>query len=259
MTLMGLKAALRPIVPVSLLRAKKIVHHYLFDEERTVPLDVLRYWPSRYGRAATTALADQIEHIHSAMRCAHTHEEAVAIVRAILALNDLVPGVIVEAGCFKGGSTAKLSLAARLAGRPLLVFDSFEGLPAPNKTVGDFNESKSFFAGEYAGTLEEVKANVTRLGIIETCEFHKGWFDDTLPKLKNKVAVAFVDVDLSSSVATCLRYLYPLLSPGGTIFSHDGHIPTCVQTIRDWAKSASPTPHLRGLGNRKLVMIEKPR
>src|SRR5690606_19018518 len=39
------------------------------------------------------------------------------------------PGVLVEAGCFKGGSTAKLSLLAELAGRELVVFDSFEGLP----------------------------------------------------------------------------------------------------------------------------------
>ena len=40
-----------------------------------------------------------------------------------------VPGVIVEAGAFKGVSTAKISHLAAMQSRRLLVFDSFGGLP----------------------------------------------------------------------------------------------------------------------------------
>jgi O-methyltransferase len=39
------------------------------------------------------------------------------------------PGVVVEPGCYKGSSTAKFSLIARKAGRDLVVFDSFQGIP----------------------------------------------------------------------------------------------------------------------------------
>ena len=39
-------------------------------------------------------------------------------------------GVVVECGCFRGGTTANLSLACQVVGRELYVYDSFEGLPA---------------------------------------------------------------------------------------------------------------------------------
>ena len=42
-----------------------------------------------------------------------------------------VEGVVVECGCFMGGSTANLSLACEITGRRLIVYDSFEGLPPP--------------------------------------------------------------------------------------------------------------------------------
>jgi len=59
----------------------------------------------------------------------HTQQEILSFIRAILSLPSETKGVVVEAGCFKGSSTAKFSLAASLAGRTLVVFDSFEGIP----------------------------------------------------------------------------------------------------------------------------------
>ena len=38
-------------------------------------------------------------------------------------------GCIVEAGVYKGGSGAKFSIFAKLVGRRLILFDSFESLP----------------------------------------------------------------------------------------------------------------------------------
>src|SRR4051812_9781728 len=51
--------------------------------------------------------------------CEHTQGEMLAVARAVFAADPAVPGVVVEAGCYKGGSTAKLSIAAKLAGRTL--------------------------------------------------------------------------------------------------------------------------------------------
>ena len=38
-------------------------------------------------------------------------------------------GVVVECGCWQGGSTVNLSLICDIVGRRLVVYDSFEGLP----------------------------------------------------------------------------------------------------------------------------------
>ena len=254
----SLKDAIRPLVPKSVLDAKRKFHYYFVDNERSVPLDVLRFDPRLpFSRADRTWLADQMEAAHTGIHCAHTHSEIVAVVTEILRMPKSVPGVVLEAGCFKGGSTAKLSLATKLAGRKLLVYDSFEGLPGV-----DEQERDQFSQGDYSGALEEVKNNVGKHGALEVCQFIRGWFDQTMPALATPVVVAFVDVDLRDSLETCLNYIYPLLVPGGAIFSHDGHLPICVDLMRDpqfWKRFNEPAPEFDGLGTRKLVRLRKPR
>jgi O-methyltransferase len=253
-----LKNTIRPLVPKSVLDAKRKFHYWVVDEERSVPLDVLRYDPRLpFPRTVRKELADKMEVAHEKLRCAHTHSEAVAIVSEILRVPSSTRGVVLEAGCFKGGSTAKLSLATKLIGRKLLVYDSFEGLP----DVMDVEKDR-FSQGEYSGALEEVKKNVGSYGSLEVCEFIRGWFDQTMPNLTEPVVVAFVDVDLRDSLETCLTYIYPRLVPGGTIFSHDGHLPICVDLMKDasfWNRFKEPAPEFEGLGTRKLVKIRKPK
>ena len=201
---------------------------------------------------------------HAGINCAHTHHEIVSMIDVILALPSSRPGCIVEAGCFKGGSTAKLSIAAKIAGRKLVVFDSFEGLP-DNRESHDhdiFGLGVQFEGGKYSGQLAEVAFNVERFGEPSVCEFRKGWFEDSMPDFHEPVALAFLDVDLASSTRTCLRYLYPLLTPGCSIFSHDGHLPLCIQAMDDsefWEREVGfPKPAIPGLGKKKLIRIIKP-
>jgi O-methyltransferase len=121
----------------------------------------------------------------------------------------------VECGTFKGGTAASLSLACRLVGRKLVICDSFEGLPpADPRDRG----AAGYHAGQYAGALEEVKANIARYGDISVCEFVKGWFEDTLPDLADPIALAFLDVDLDASLNTCVLNLWPRLVDEGYIF-----------------------------------------
>src|ERR1039457_2830071 len=63
------------------------------------------------------------------VHCEHSEAQFLLIASAILNLPAALAGCIVEAGCFKGGSTAKLSALARILGRKLVTFDSFEGIP----------------------------------------------------------------------------------------------------------------------------------
>jgi O-methyltransferase len=125
------------------------------------------------------------------------------------------PGCVIECGTWKGGSAANLSLVCKITGRRLLIYDSFEGLPEGNPKD---RESKFYNRGDYCGTLEEVKANIRRYGDLGSCQFFKGWFSDTLPELSSTVFLAFLDVDLETSLDTCIRCIWPRLADEGYIF-----------------------------------------
>jgi O-methyltransferase len=191
----------------------------------------------------------------------HTHSELLQIVTDILSFPGSSKGCIVEAGCFKGGSTIKLSIAAKLTNRRLFVFDSFSGLPdnveQHDKTI--FGNKINFCEGKYSGSIEEVKTNVEQFGEFDACTFVKGWFEQTMIDFRESVAVAFLDVDLASSTRTCLKHLYPLLIPGGVIYSQDGHIPLVIAVLDDenfWNYEVGVTkPRIEGLHERKLVRI----
>lgn len=126
-----------------------------------------------------------------------------------------VPGVLVEAGCWKGGTTANLSLVAEVVGRDLLVYDSFEGLPAP--APGD-RWAHALGEGAFRGELEEVKANVEAWGAIDRCVFRKGWFSETMGDHHEPVVAAFVDVDHQASMHQCVLGLWPHLIDSGYFF-----------------------------------------
>ncbi len=156
------------------------------------------------------------------------------LARQILTIPASVAGAVVECGCWKGASTANLSLACEIAGRELIVCDSFEGLPEDDAVTHDYPHLKVFGhyeAGMYVGRLEEVKENITRYGSIDVCRFVKGFFSDTLPDLSEPIALAFLDVDLVSSLRDCIKYLWPLLNEGGLIYTDD----SCdMETVRPW-------------------------
>jgi O-methyltransferase len=199
-----------------------------------------------------------------ALPCPHSEAQIFAFINAILKAPSNLPGCVVEAGCFKGTSTAKFSLAARAAGRQLIVFDSFEGMPVHDErhSTNMFGRPVSFPPGSYCGKLQEVERNLERFGAPEVCRLVKGWFEETMPGFAQPVVAAYIDVDLVSSTRTCLRQLYPLLVPGGVLFSQDGHLPLVVNLLRDeqfWTNDIGcPPPPIYGLGTHKLVRILKP-
>lgn len=147
---------------------------------------------------------------------------------SILELPAHVRGAVVECGSYKGGTSAILSLACSRSGRALHIFDSFCGLPAPtaaddhHRLVGEALRHV-YQEGSWAGSVEEVRQNIQRYGNIKLVEFHRGFFEDTLPKFNSPVSLAFCDVDLRASLETCVRYLWPLLSNGAMFFTHEAH------------------------------------
>ena len=185
---------------------------------------------------------------------------------AILSVPIGFEGCIVEAGCFKGISSARFSHIAKLTRRRFVIFDSFEGLPENDekheKSIMGHSIEGWFTKGKYAGSLEEVKRNISRYGYAEPCEFRKGWLENMLPHFRLPVAAAYIDVDLASSTKTCLQNLYSLLSPGGAIVSQDGDFPLVINVFKEWLASFDPKtqsmPRIEGLGISKMVKIVKP-
>lgn len=193
----------------------------------------------------------------------HTHEQILNYIQTILSLSQNSKGVVVEAGCYKGSSTAKFSLAADIVGKELVVFDSFQGIPDNDEPHerNIFGGPASFKKGQYCGTLDEVKKNVSRFGKINRCRFVPGWFDDTLPSFNEPVSAIYLDVDLAASTRTCLKYLYPLLESGGVLYSQDGHLPLVIDVFDDdnfWLSEVGcKRPQILGLGEKKLIKIIK--
>ena len=135
-----------------------------------------------------------------------------------------VKGSFAEFGCFKGFSTAKLSYACSLLKIPMLVFDSFEGLPP--------SSSEFYKAGDFAGSIDEVRDNVKSFGAIDSVTFHKGFFSDSLKRVNiPPLMTIWMDVDLFSS-ATDVMTIANNLNKHGAIFSHE-----CTAVIFWMAKS----------------------
>jgi len=152
------------------------------------------------------------------IRTQTSYKSHLAMALKILETSPDVPGDIVECGTWKGGSAANLSCVCKIVGRKLLIYDSFEGLP--EGIQGD-RQAKFYKKGDYCGTLEEVKKNISGYGEIESCEFVKGWFRETLPHLNSPILLAFLDVDLEASLDTCVRYIWPNLVERGYIFTDE--------------------------------------
>lgn len=151
--------------------------------------------------------------------------EQLVLAGAILEIPPGKPGAIAEFGCYKGLSSAVISIVARYIGRRLIVFDSFEGLPEPVETVHSVTSGKvvEYTKGSYSGTLEEVRSLVAQFGEIDQVEFVKGFFCDTLPTrpADERYALVFEDADLIESVRDVLQHAWPRLQPDCIFFSHE--------------------------------------
>jgi O-methyltransferase len=257
--LVRLKAFMRAVLPVRVLRTvprrrelRACVSLLLEDTPNASLLDKIRIIVTLYI-------------VSFSIESPHTQDEIISFIRTMLTLPAQSRGVVVEAGCFKGSSTAKFSMAAKLAGRTLVVFDSFEGIPENDEAHerNIFGEDATFKKGDYCGSIETVRRNVARYGEVNSCRFIKGWFDETLSDFREPIAAIYLDVDLASSTRTCISYLYPLLEKGGSLYSQDGHLPLVIDVFEDddfWrGKVGCRKPDVQGLGGSRLIRVVKQR
>jgi O-methyltransferase len=181
---------------------------------------------------------------------AHKPVEMASICRALLEAEARAGEVVVEAGCWRGGSSAKLSILCKMLGHELWVYDSFEGVEPMSATdrAGQYD-----FSGEYAAGEHVVRENVTRYGEPHICRLHKGWFSETLARpVDRPVKVAYIDCDLAKGTREALGGTVPSLTPDGWIFSQDSHIAPVWAMLTDpgfWHGFGKPSPTIERLGH----------
>ena len=156
------------------------------------------------------------------------------------ALEDGVPGDLLEAGVWRGG--ACILMAAVLAAhgvtdRRVFVADSFQGLPPPDakaypQDAGDRHYERAYLRV----SREEVEDNFRRYGLLsDRIVFLEGWFSETLPAAPvDQLAVLRVDGDMYASTTEVLVSMYPKLAPGGFCVIDDYALPACRQATEDF-------------------------
>lgn len=127
-------------------------------------------------------------------------------------------GEVWECGVYRGGSALVLAEAASPA--RVRLFDTFQGLPAPDPER-DFHRE-----GDFGDTsLDRVAALFT---IHAHVILHPGTIPETFAGLESRrISLLHLDVDLYPSVKAGLEWCYPRMLPTGAIVIDDYGFPSC--------------------------------
>lgn len=161
------------------------------------------------------------------------------------ASTDAMHGAFVECGSCNGGTGAILAHVAAKDGRPVWLFDSFEGLPEPKPQDG---ERAKAWVGECLGQEAMVREVLSRVGArADRVRIVKGWFDDTLgPAETGPIALLHLDADWYESTMTILNNFYDRVVPGGyLVFDDYGHWPGCRRALDEFLANRGLSPTLR--------------
>jgi O-methyltransferase len=164
-------------------------------------------------------------------------------------IDEDVPGVIVEAGCWKGGMCfAMLLVQQKVYGcirKPVHAFDSFQGLPPPRPIDGQAalnwasDKSAPTYYDNCKADLDEFGNNANRLGVDVYA--HPGLFKDTLPSWKHDVALLRVDCDWFDATTEVLNRLDPKVSTGGRTIIDDYYAwDGCAHAVHEYLSDCIP-------------------
>lgn len=136
--------------------------------------------------------------------------------------------VMVEAGCWNGGSSSKFSIICKMLGYQLYIYDSFQGVESTDQEGWDFS-------GEYRATQEVVKSNIVKYGEIDVCRFFPGWFSETLARnpVSAPVHAVYIDCDLAIGSSQVLEGVMPNICHDSIIWSQDYHIKPVREVFND--------------------------
>jgi hypothetical protein len=158
-----------------------------------------------------------------------------------------LPGDVIECGVFQGATSILMArlMDLRQSDKKLWLFDSFEGLPEPDRRV---DASPRFQKGGWSAGRAEVEALLATHNVLQRCVIHEGWFSETLPKLAGdqRFCFAYIDADLYSSTVDCLKQLWSRLGTGSVAVFDDYHHPSggVRKAVDDWLVGTGEILHV---------------
>jgi predicted O-methyltransferase YrrM len=159
-----------------------------------------------------------------------------------------IPGEIIEVGVYQGGS-AKVIYDNMSDDKKLFLCDTFEGLK--DSTEDDDCWIKN---GDYTADFDMVQESFPDK---ERVKLIKGYFPDSATEEIKELNFSFahLDVDTYTSTLNSLEFLYPRMSKGGIIMSHDyNSIPAVTRAIDEFF---SNKPETVNTPTGTQMMIEK--
>jgi O-methyltransferase len=171
-----------------------------------------------------------------------------------------IAGALVECGVWRGGAVGMMALAhlhdLTAPSRELHLFDSFQGLPEPQRDAdgpaavklaeGASNGSLRPI-GHFAASQEasrEMLEQVVRYP-AELLHYHAGWFQNIVPRdapTLGQIALLRLDGDFYQSTRVCLENLYSHVAKGGLVVIDDyGDWQGCRRAVDEFlATQAQP-------------------
>lgn len=172
--------------------------------------------------------------VHTLEKAHQVYGEAFAKAFEFIEMNQ-IPGDIAEFGVMHGFTSCKLAtfVAKHPGSSQLLLFDSFEGLPAIQSTVDqncyEVKQLKAWEKGSMAvpqNTPQVLQGFLSQILKEEQFRIHKGYFKDTLSLdlFQHKLALVHFDCDLYQSAKEVLSFLIKNeLLEDGTILLFDDY------------------------------------
>jgi len=194
----------------------------------------------------------QFRHIHKHIECLHSEGELLRIADNMLS-KQMLSGNIVECGTYGGGATCKLSILARLTGRKVIAYDSFEGLPMP------INEETKFFAkGDYMTPLELFEHNLAHYGEPDYVQAEVGWFNKTITETcPEQIVLIFEDADIYESVSVCIDKLWGNLNQGCRMYTHEMLFPFTLNAYKERGLMVNKVGYGLRITTHNLGYVEK--
>jgi O-methyltransferase len=145
--------------------------------------------------------------------------------RSLLALVSHLPGDTAECGAYDGASSWLICNEFRTSARHHFVFDSCEGLSAPQEVDGEYWKKGDMRAPEAV-----LRANLEE---FPSCTILRGWIPDRFAEVSaRQYCFVHVDVDLYQPTLDSLNFFYPRLVSGGILLFDDYGFNFCQGAAR---------------------------
>ena len=129
-------------------------------------------------------------------------------------------GDIAECGVWKGASAYLMCQTHRDSKRVIHLFDSFEGLSAPDSRDGNY-----WVAGALCSPEEVLRDTLSEFNNYRT---YKGWIPERFGEVADrKFSFLHVDVDLYQPTFQTLSFFYERIEPEGVILMDDYGFNSC--------------------------------